>query len=324
MSHETKTFRGPSLEELLPQIRAELGPGAVITRRRDGVVGGVGGFFGRRCVEVEARAGERPTAAAPARALPPRQIFDAYDADRAAAAIRADDLENPVVKAFVNGSAPFADHLQAASEREEAVVFADAHAEAAARAAGDAGAGGSRPSGRFEALDLGDAEEADEEPEEAPRRRPSRPSRPSRSARRADEEHAVCDALVDLGLPEPVVAALAREIEQNLQPFAPAASYAEQMRRALAGHIRVKYGWRTKQRTLALVGPPAPARPSPPRGSATPTRTGRSSRWARSPSSRPPTPTGSARSRTASTSTSAWPTRRHRWSARWRACAMPT
>src|SRR5687767_389428 len=102
MSHETKTYRGPSLEELLPQIRAELGPDAVITRRRDGVVGGVGGFFGRRCVEVEARAGDRaPDATAvPARALPSRQIFDAYDADRAAAAIRADDLENPVVRAF--------------------------------------------------------------------------------------------------------------------------------------------------------------------------------------------------------------------------------
>jgi flagellar biosynthesis protein FlhF len=52
-----KTFRGQSLEELLPQIREELGPDAVILRQRDGLKGGVGGFFQKRCVEVDARAG---------------------------------------------------------------------------------------------------------------------------------------------------------------------------------------------------------------------------------------------------------------------------
>jgi flagellar biosynthesis protein FlhF len=52
-----KTFRGQSLEELLPQIREELGADAVILRQRDGLKGGVGGFFQKRCVEVDARAG---------------------------------------------------------------------------------------------------------------------------------------------------------------------------------------------------------------------------------------------------------------------------
>ena len=54
---ETRTYRGASLEELLPTIRAELGDGAVITRQREGVIGGFAGFFGKRCVEVEAQAG---------------------------------------------------------------------------------------------------------------------------------------------------------------------------------------------------------------------------------------------------------------------------
>ncbi len=54
---QTKTYRGASIEKLLPQIRAELGPEAVIVRRREGLVGGVGGFFQKRCVEVDARAG---------------------------------------------------------------------------------------------------------------------------------------------------------------------------------------------------------------------------------------------------------------------------
>jgi flagellar biosynthesis protein FlhF len=54
---DVKTFRGSSLEELLPQIRHRLGPDAVIVRQREGLVGGVGGFFQKKCIEVEARAG---------------------------------------------------------------------------------------------------------------------------------------------------------------------------------------------------------------------------------------------------------------------------
>ena len=56
---DVKTFRGESLEELLPQIREELGPDAVILRQRDGLTGGVAGFFQKRCVEIDARAGTK-------------------------------------------------------------------------------------------------------------------------------------------------------------------------------------------------------------------------------------------------------------------------
>jgi flagellar biosynthesis GTPase FlhF len=58
-TNDIKTYRGESLEELLPKIREELGADAVILRQRDGLRGGVGGFFQKRCVEVEARAGSR-------------------------------------------------------------------------------------------------------------------------------------------------------------------------------------------------------------------------------------------------------------------------
>src|SRR5687767_13574080 len=54
----TKTYRGRSLEELLPKVRAELGPDAVIVRQREGLTGGVGGFFQRRLVEIEAAASD--------------------------------------------------------------------------------------------------------------------------------------------------------------------------------------------------------------------------------------------------------------------------
>ncbi len=51
-----RTYRGGSLAELIPQIREELGPDAIILREREGLIGGVSGFFAKRCVEVDARA----------------------------------------------------------------------------------------------------------------------------------------------------------------------------------------------------------------------------------------------------------------------------
>jgi hypothetical protein len=74
-SDDTRTFRGRSLEEVLPQIKAALGPDAEIVRQREGLMGGVGGFFQHPCVEVEVRPGEPLPPARPARR------FDAYDDD---------------------------------------------------------------------------------------------------------------------------------------------------------------------------------------------------------------------------------------------------
>ena len=73
---ETKTYRGASLEEILPQIRDELGPDAVILRQREGIVGGVGGFFGKKCVEVDVAP---PARVAHGPAVPRGALFDAYD-----------------------------------------------------------------------------------------------------------------------------------------------------------------------------------------------------------------------------------------------------
>src|SRR5947209_8219458 len=52
-----RTYRGRRLEELIPTIRAELGADAIILREREGLVGGVGGFFAQRFIEVQARPG---------------------------------------------------------------------------------------------------------------------------------------------------------------------------------------------------------------------------------------------------------------------------
>src|SRR3954470_21051243 len=94
-----KTFRGRSLEELLPQIRAELGPDAIVLRRREGLGGGVGGLFQRKYIEIDARApqpDERPLE---------------IRSDRAT----AEGLSSPAVQALFEQATPFADALAAAA-----------------------------------------------------------------------------------------------------------------------------------------------------------------------------------------------------------------
>src|SRR3954452_16811652 len=111
--NDTKTFRGRSLEDVLPQIKADLGPDAEIVRQREGLTGGVGGFFQRACIEVEARvADEEPRA-------PERQArFDAYDADQPAFepdpmsdAATEEGLTAPGIQEILRQAVPFADHL---------------------------------------------------------------------------------------------------------------------------------------------------------------------------------------------------------------------
>jgi flagellar biosynthesis GTPase FlhF len=97
---DVKTFRGRSLDELLPQIREELGADAIVLRRREGLAGGVGGFFQRPFVEVEAR-GPLPADAAP-------EVRN----DGAT----AEGLRTPIVQTLVGQASPFADALARADE----------------------------------------------------------------------------------------------------------------------------------------------------------------------------------------------------------------
>ncbi|MFZ1993318.1 MAG: hypothetical protein WAU75_04350, partial [Solirubrobacteraceae bacterium] len=54
-----RTYRGRTIEELIPRIRADLGPDAIILREREGLMGGIGGFFAQKCVEIDAQAAPR-------------------------------------------------------------------------------------------------------------------------------------------------------------------------------------------------------------------------------------------------------------------------
>jgi flagellar biosynthesis GTPase FlhF len=52
-----RVYRGRSVEEIVPRIEQELGGEAIIVRRREGLTGGVLGFFQRPFVEIEAMPG---------------------------------------------------------------------------------------------------------------------------------------------------------------------------------------------------------------------------------------------------------------------------
>lgn len=132
-----RTYRGRTLEELLDPIREELGEDAVILRRREGLTGGVGGFFQQRFVEVEAVAGDafgghsgsfdsfddepatpEPTATPAAAPAPGRRGY--ADLPTFEAAVQDPDDRRPAAPAGSAepfGGPAFLQHLDAARER---------------------------------------------------------------------------------------------------------------------------------------------------------------------------------------------------------------
>jgi flagellar biosynthesis GTPase FlhF len=102
--YEPRTYRGSAIDDLLPRIREELGPDAIVMRQREGLDGGVGGFFQRKCVEVVAR-----------RAAP---VLDAYDGQAAAypayPAYTPPEPRGPAIREIMRVASPFIEQLHAA------------------------------------------------------------------------------------------------------------------------------------------------------------------------------------------------------------------
>ena len=69
LGEDVRTYRGRTVEELIPRIQDELGADAIILRRREGLTGGIAGFFQRPFIELEAIAGAAR--------------FEAYDEEQA-------------------------------------------------------------------------------------------------------------------------------------------------------------------------------------------------------------------------------------------------
>jgi len=124
---KTKTYRGASIEELLPRIRADLGPEAVIVSRREGLIGGIAGFFQKRCIEIDARPGgpridvyddggegevgdaPEPPAKPTETVIEPPAVSETHPVRNDAAT--REGLETPAVQRLVSEARPFSDLL---------------------------------------------------------------------------------------------------------------------------------------------------------------------------------------------------------------------
>jgi flagellar biosynthesis GTPase FlhF len=238
LENDTKTFRGRTLEELLPKIRAELGADAIVLRRREGLAGGVGGFFQKSYVEVDARA-----------ALPDETPLEARN-DRAT----AEGLASPAIQALVDQAAPFADALAraetTAGERAHEVLIA------AATASADAGLYGPQPNraaieqavpvapGYISAFEPDEGDEDVAAP--ATRQGPGAP-RPA-TADNAEQR------LVAAGLSAPLAADIVSEAVAHGLPFAQPRALKKLIRTALARRLPVMADLGGDARTIAFVG----------------------------------------------------------------------
>ena len=235
---DTKTFRGRSIEELLPKIRAEFGADAIVLRRREGLAGGVGGFFQKSYVEVDARA-----------ALADEQPLEARN-DRAT----TEGLASPAIQALVDQASPFADALS----RAESTVGERAHEVliAAASVSADPGLYGPQPNRAAieEAVPVADGYvsdfEADEDDEE-----PAAPAtRQGPGAPRPATADAAEQRLVAAGLSAALAADIVSEAVAHGLPFAQPRALKKLIRTALARRLPVMADLGGEARTLAFVG----------------------------------------------------------------------
>jgi flagellar biosynthesis GTPase FlhF len=243
--NDTKTFRGRTLEELLPKIRAELGADAIVVRRREGLAGGVAGFFQRSYVEVDARS-----------ALADEKPLEARN-DRAT----AEGLASPAIQALVDQAAPFADALTQAQgtvgDRAHEVLIA-----AATAAAPDAGLYGPQPNRAA----IEEAVPATQEsltvpgyvsaydPEPAADDVAPAPAFDDLGADRPAAADAAEKRLVTAGLSATLASDVVREAIAHGLPFAQPRALKKLIRTALARRMPVMADLGGEARTVAFVG----------------------------------------------------------------------
>jgi flagellar biosynthesis GTPase FlhF len=244
METDVKTFRGRTLEALLPQIKQELGPDAIVLRRREGLAGGVGGFFQRSFVEVEAR-----------RPLPVEGELETRN-DRAT----MEGLRAPAIQALVEQAAPFANALARAddtvSDRASDVLLAAARGSAVA----SAGLYGPQPNFVADPFDAAGLE--DDIAEVVGRTEPPRydapvpevvvapPVAPGRPAAADAAEQ----RLVASGLSAGLAADVVGEAVAHGLPFAAPRGFKKLVRSALARRLPVMADLGPDRRVIAIAG----------------------------------------------------------------------
>jgi flagellar biosynthesis protein FlhF len=223
----TRIYRGKSLEEILPRIKEELGPDAIVVRRRDGLVGGIGGFFQRPFVEVEARVGG-----------PSIDVYDEHEGDAMPDYAELEPTpEAAQFEALDFDGADFAAELASAAEPELPEPPA------------------------LDAPPESDALWPDSEPVEEPPAAPARVIAASSTSRaesrrrqRAEEAQLLGRELVSAGIDEDLAAAVVGEALSHAAPFAPGSGLRTLVRRTLARRIPVEPYAAHGGRVVAFAG----------------------------------------------------------------------
>jgi flagellar biosynthesis GTPase FlhF len=239
--NEPRTYRGTDLDELLPKIRDELGPDAIVLRQRDGLDGGIGGFFQRRCVEVVAR-----------RAAP---RINRYDEGGPAA---EPEPPAPAIQEILRVASPFVEQLQAAQAHVQAPVAPDPYEPApvppAAEPAPPAVAEEPAPEPVRRAPVATTAAAAPPEPaapppgKRVPRAAPAAEPASLGGAAAAHEQ-----ALVAAGIAPALAAEILAATISHAVPFAPKRALKHLVRDALAARIPI-FSATLGGRTIAFVG----------------------------------------------------------------------
>lgn len=268
---EIRVFRGRSLEEVLPQIRDELGPDAIITRQREGLQGGIAGFFQKQFVEVEARPGTPRVQTQ--RRTPVLDIYDEDDvAPPPAVPLDGDDeatsegLSSPAIQAMLEQAAPFADYLNAAdrAQRETSVereVDPDVEAalESLARARGvedPAGEAGGKEAEEQATAEPRPVEEPADQAAASTHLEPvgrSAAARRPRSSRPAAAD-TIEETLCGSGLSPRLARAIVDETVAHLLPFALPSDLKHLVRQELARRIPTQATWAGVGRRIGFVG----------------------------------------------------------------------
>jgi flagellar biosynthesis GTPase FlhF len=217
---EPRTFRAETLEEALVAVRKQLGPDAIVVRQREGIIGGIGGFFGKRCYEVDAEAPPPLPAAPKPMAMPAQAITSAYGGGDTA------------------GAEPEADHIDDifSSLLDETSVFASTLAEA---------------------MDETSEPELEPEPAFEPIALEELAPPPAvELARLEPAEQPLAVVLSEAGIDVQLAESLVDEAKSQLRVFDPTEPFVNQVRETLAQRIPTKrLNGRYKRRVIALVGP---------------------------------------------------------------------
>jgi flagellar biosynthesis GTPase FlhF len=243
---DSRVFKGRSISELIPKIQAELGPEAIVTGRRSGLEGGVGGFFQRPFIEIEAQRG-------------PRGV-DVRDGEDARPPVPAEPLAAPAPKAEAVASpdaqAPFVTAL--APFQAEGPVAKDAFASALEAAASNGTAAPEQLNGHSHAAAAVSTapaaplapEDADDEGDTTGHDGIARVA----PAARSRTETAVAQELQAAGFDEGFSAELLEHAAAHVLPFEPRIGLRRAARVALERRIPRAAHLPTGGAAIALVG----------------------------------------------------------------------